>query len=192
MGGESSHFEYWPRGRDSTRNEAERVGRGKLAQAGRAPSIAGMKVSFTTKEYTRLLELVHLGLAVAGARADDPATMPERYADVAQKVFGLAEVFGCADLVEADVNGELFPNEKLTEGPVGEKLGQFVDDTFWNELVARLATRDLRAEIGGEAVEAEELAPEHEEKLAEHEDAYWREFEKDGVDHLVVLRGGRG
>ncbi|HVU23043.1 MAG TPA: hypothetical protein VHE13_02890 [Opitutus sp.] len=151
-----------------------------------------MKVSFTTKEYTRLLELVHLGLSVAGARADDPATMPERYADVAQKVMGLAEVFGCADLVEADVNGELFPNEKLTEGPAGERLGQFIDDTFWNELVARLATRDLRAEIGEEATEADELAPEHEEKLAEHEDAYWREFEKDGVDHLVVLRGGRG
>lgn len=151
-----------------------------------------MKVSFTTKEYTRLLELVHLGLSVAGARADDPATMPERYADVAQKIFGLAEVFGCADLVEADVNGELFPNEKLTGGVAGERLGQFVDDTFWSELAARLASRDLRAEIGAEAAEAEELEPAHEERLAEHEDAYWREFETHGVDHLVVLRGGRG
>ena len=45
-----------------------------------------MKVSFTTKEYTRLLELAHLGLWVAGARPDDPATMPERYAEVSQKV----------------------------------------------------------------------------------------------------------
>jgi len=151
-----------------------------------------MKASFTTKEYTRLLELVHLGLSVAGARADDPATMPERYAEIAQKVFGLAEVFGCADFVEADLNGELFPNEKLTEGVAREKLDSFIEDTFWSELASRLAARDLRAEIGAEAVEAEELAPEHEEKLAEHEDAYWREFEARGVDHLVILRGGRG
>lgn len=151
-----------------------------------------MKVSFTTKEYTRLLELVHLGLTVAGARADDPATMPERYAELAQKVYGLAEIFGCADLVESDVNGELFPNEQLTEGVAREKLDGFVEDTFWGELVARLAMRDLRAEIGAEAAEAEELAEEHEEKLAEHEDAYWREFEAHGVDHMVVLRGGRG
>ena len=79
-----------------------------------------MKVSFTQKEYSRLLELAHRGLWVTGARPDDPATMPERYADVAQKIFGLAEVFGCADLVEADVNGQLFPNEKLTDGPAGE------------------------------------------------------------------------
>lgn len=150
-----------------------------------------MKVSFTTKEYARLLELVYLGLSVAGARADDPATMPERYAEIAQKAYGLAEVFGCADLVEADVNGEYFPNEKITEGPAGERLGEHIDDTFWNELVARLALRDLRSEIG-DAVEAEELEPEQEEKLAEHEDAYWREFEARGVDNLVVLRGGRG
>lgn len=167
-------------------------GHSGLAAAGGALSIARMKVSFTTKEYTRLLELVHLGLSVAGARADDPATMPERYADVAQKVFGLAEVFGCADLVEADVNGEFFPHEKLTEGAVREKLEAFAEDVFWSELAARLALRDLRTDEGAAAVETEELSPENDEKLAEREDAYWREFETHGVDHLVLLRGGRG
>jgi len=152
-----------------------------------------MKVSFTTKEYTRLLELAHLGLCVTGARADDPATMPERYAELAQKVFGLAEMFGCADLVEADLNGELFPNEKLTDGPVAEKLDRFVEDTFWGELVQRLAERDLRTELGRDATKLgtdyteEELA-----RLEELEDSYWREFETRGVDHLVLLRGGRG
>lgn len=151
-----------------------------------------MKVSFTTKEYTRLLELAHMGLTVAGARADDPATMPERYAEVAQKVFGLAEVFGCADLVETDVNGEYFPTEKLTDGATQEKIDTFVEDVFWSELVSRLAARDLRTEAGIEVADEEELAPEQEDKLRELEDGYWREFETVGVDHLHVLRGGRG
>ena len=53
-----------------------------------------MKVSFTQKEYTRLLELVHMGLWMAGSRPDDPATMPERYADLAQKTLVLAEPLG--------------------------------------------------------------------------------------------------
>lgn len=151
-----------------------------------------MKASFTPKEYARLLELVHLGLWVAGARPDDPATMPERYGDLAQKVFALAEPFGCADLVETDVNGEYFLNEKLTGGVAQEKLDAFVEDVFWGELAARLALRDLRAETGAEPDEEGALEPQHEEKLAEAEDAYWREFETSGVDHLVVLRGGRG
>ena len=152
-----------------------------------------MKVSFTTKEYTRLLELVHLGLWVSGNRPDDPATMPERYADIAEKTLGLAEVFGCADLVEADVNGQLFTNEKLTGGPVAEKLDQFVEDAFWGELVARLAERDLRAELGKDVTKlGDEFTDEEQEKLEALEDTYWREFEGSGVDHLVVLRGGRG
>ena len=150
-----------------------------------------MKVSFTTKEYARLLELAHMGLWVAGARPDDPATMPERYADVAQKVFGLAESQGCADLVELDVNGQYFPTEKLTTGTVTEKIDRFVEDAFWGELVARLAERDLLAELGSTKL-TREFTAEEEERLQELEDTYWREFESKGVDHLVVLRGGKG
>lgn len=150
-----------------------------------------MKVSFTQKEYARLLELVHLGLSVAGARADDPSTMPERYADLAQKVFGLAEPFGCADLVEVDVNGQFFPNEKLTGGPAQEKLEHFIEDMFWVELVSRLAERDLRSELGATKL-SDELSDEEQERLNTVEDSYWREFETSGVGHLVVLRGGQG
>ena len=150
-----------------------------------------MKVSFTTKEYARLLELAHMGLWVAGARPDDPATMPERYADVAQKVFGLAESQGCADLVELDVNGQYFPTEKLTTGTVTEKIDRFVEDAFWGELVGRLAERDLLAELGSTKL-TREFTDEEEERLQELEDTYWREFESKGVDHLVVLRGGKG
>ena len=151
-----------------------------------------MKVSFTTKEYTRLLELVHLGLQVVGGHPDDPAAMPERYEGIAQKVYGLAPEFGCAELVETDVNGEVFPNEQLTEGVAAEKLDEFRDYTFWSELVSRLSDRDLRAEIEAPADEEHELTPEEGEKLRSIEDAYWREFETNGVKHLVLLRGGRG
>jgi hypothetical protein len=150
-----------------------------------------MKVSFTQKEYARLLELVHLGLWMAGARPEDPATMPERYADLAQKVFGLAETFGCADLVEVDVNGQFFPHEKLTDGVVREKIDRFVDDAFWSELVGRLAERDLRTELGPTKL-GDELSDDEEERLAQMEDSYWREFETHGVNHLMLLRGGKG
>jgi hypothetical protein len=150
-----------------------------------------MKVSFTQKEYARLLELVHLGLWMAGARPEDPATMPERYAALAQKTFELAGPFGCADLVEVDVNGQYFPNEKLTDGTVREKIDQFVEDAFWSELVGRLAERDLRAELGPTKL-GDELTEAEEERLAALEENYWREFETSGVDHLVLLRGGKG
>lgn len=153
--------------------------------------LGGMKVSFTPKEYARLLELAHLGLWVAGARPDDPATMPERYADLSQKVFGLAEGFGCGELVEADVNGQLYPSSQLTSGKVEEMINTFVEDAFWGELVSRLAERDLRAEVGSTKL-GDEWTDEEEDRLATIEEAYWREFEARGTDHLVLLRGGHG
>jgi hypothetical protein len=93
--------------------------------------------------------------------------------------------------VEVDVNGQYFPNEKLTGGPAGDKLDQFVEDTFWGELVGRLAERDLRVENGPEKM-GEELSEDAEEQLVVLEDSYWREFETKGVDNLIVLRGGKG
>ena len=151
-----------------------------------------MKIAFTAKEYTRLLELVHMGLWVAGARPDDPETMPERYAEISQKVFALAEPFGCADLVETDVNGQWFPNEKLVDGVVAEKLERFTEDAFWGELVGRLAERDLRRELGPGKQPGDDLTDSDADRLLALEDSYWREFEAKGTDNLIVLRGGQG
>jgi hypothetical protein len=93
--------------------------------------------------------------------------------------------------VESDVNGQFFPNEKLTDGPAGEKIDRFVEDAFWSELVTRLAERDLRSELGPTKL-SDELTDEEEERLGSIEDSYWREFETHGVDHLMLLRGGKG
>ena len=120
-----------------------------------------MKVTFTTKEYARILELAYLGLRVASSDSETPDILPERYADAAQKLFALATPFGCADLVEEVAEDEFQPSEKLESGPVLEKLARFTEDAFWRELVERLAERDLRAELGATKL-TEELNEEEE------------------------------
>ena len=150
-----------------------------------------MKVTFSTKEYARILELAYLGLRVASSDSDTPDSLPERYADAAQKLFALATPFGCADLVEEVAEDEFQPSEKLESGPVLEKLARFTEDAFWRELVERLAERDLRSELGATKL-TEELNEEEEKRLEEIEDSYWREFEAKGTDFLVLLKGGRG
>lgn len=81
-----------------------------------------MKVSFTAKEYARILELAYLGLRVASSGSDAPDVLPERYADAAQKLFALATPLGCADLVEEVAEGEFQPSEKLESEALLEKL----------------------------------------------------------------------
>jgi hypothetical protein len=150
-----------------------------------------MKVTFTTKEYARILELAYMGLRVASSDSETPDILPERYADAAQKLFALATPFGCADLVEEVAEDEYQPSEKLETGSVLQKLARFTEDAFWRELVERLAERDLRSELGATKF-TEELNEEEEKRLEEIEDSYWREFESKGTDFLVLLKGGRG
>ena len=150
-----------------------------------------MKVTFTTKEYARILELATMGLQVASSDSETPEVWPERYADAALKLFALATPFGCADLVEEVADGEFQPSEKLEAGPVAEKLARFAEDAFWRELVERLAERDLWSELGATKL-GDELTEEEEKRLEEIEDSYWREFEAKGTDFLVLLKGGRG
>ncbi len=150
-----------------------------------------MKVTFTTKEYARILELAYMGLRVASSDCETPDILPERYADAAQKLFALAKPFGCADLVEEIAENEFQPSGKLESGLVIEKLARFTEDAFWRELVERLAERDLRAELGVTKL-TDELNEREEKRLEEIEDSYWREFEAKGTDFLVLLKGGRG
>lgn len=149
-----------------------------------------MKVSFTAKEYMRVLELAQMGLHVAASSSEEPDVVPERYAALEQKLLELAAPLGCADLVEASPEGSYLPASKLETG-VAEKLEEFSEGVFWRELVERLAERDLRTELGPTKL-GDELNEEETKRLEEIEDRYWREFETCGTDHLVLLTGGRG
>lgn len=150
-----------------------------------------MKVSFTVKEYERLLELVWLGLQVAAAGGEEDDAPPVRYAALEQKLWELATPLGCARSVEMADDGSLAASAELEEGPARKKLDDFFDEVFWNELVHRLAERDLRAELGATKL-TEDFSDDDQTRLDAIEDRYWREFEEHGVDHLVLLRGGRG
>ncbi len=172
---------------------------------GRPPdALRGMKAMFTPKEYARLLELVHLGLMVAAPRNADGDDSPiptgplrpvgARYAELVGKLFDLAKQLGCADLVDVGADGRLIPAAKLAEDERVQKLiGEYNNDTFWHELVTRLADRDLAAQHTKQALAGGGGPPlDADARLRDLEDAYWEEFEENDLTNLVLLRGGKG
>lgn len=149
---------------------------------------------FTPKEYTRLLELVHLGMRVVEGRQGEESPHVQRYAELEQKLYELATPLGCADLVDVGADGRLAPSEKLlTDERLDKICGDFDNDTFWHELVTRLSDRDLAAEqarqsvlgTGGPSIDADV-------RLRKLEDAYWDEFETNDLANVILLRGGKG
>jgi hypothetical protein len=153
-----------------------------------------MKLTFTQKEYQRLLELTHLGMwVVTGYQGDDTAAA-KRYFELDQKLLELAEPMGSADLVEERPDGTLQPSPKLAdEEKVREIQGDFTNDAFWHELVARISDRDYSSEQAKRALTETpgvEPPPSPEERVKQLEEIYWAEFEKNDLANVIVLRGG--
>ncbi len=160
-----------------------------------------MKVSFTPKEYARLLELVHLGLHIAAPRdhgdedgAPPPRPAASRYDDLVAKLLDLAATWGCADLVDVGADGRLLLSDKIADDERLNKLvGDYNNDTFWHELVNRLADRDLAAQQTHQSLSIGGGPPlDADARLRELEDGYWEEFEENDLANLVLLRGGKG
>ena len=106
-----------------------------------------MKISFTIREYARLLELAYLGHWVVASRKGEDTPGARRYDEIFQKILGLATPLGCADLVEERDDGRLGSSPKLEEDEhVRDIIGEFENDTFWNELVGRLAEGEYAAQ----------------------------------------------
>ena len=127
--------------------------------------------------------------AVTGYQGEDTAAA-KRYFNFDQKLLDLAATLGCADLVEKNADGTLQPASKLAEDErIREIQSEFQNDTFWHEIVSRLADRDL---AGDQAKRTLEPPLSTDERLKKIEDRYWKEFEKNDLASLIVLRGGRG
>jgi hypothetical protein len=153
-----------------------------------------MKFTFTQKECQRLLELTHLGMwVVTGYQGEDTAAA-KRYFDLDQKLLELATPLGCGDSVEQRPDGTLQPSPKLAEDErVREIQGDFTNDAFWHELVARLSDRDYSTEQAKRALSdtpGVEPPPTPEERIKQLEEIFWAEFEKNDLANVIVLRGG--
>lgn len=153
-----------------------------------------MKVTFSARDYTQLLELVYFGQQVVTNLQGEETAAMKRYADITQRLLDLATQFGCADLVTVGSDGRLMFSEKITaDERLGKVLGDHANDSFWHELVHRMADRDLAAEQAGKAAQGAGGPPiDADLRLRELEDGYWSEFEQNDLANLILLRGARG
>ncbi len=111
----------------------------------------------------------------------------DRYARLEQKVYSLAGAMKCEDLIEYDEDlKEYFPAGELQDGPVMERVEEYNNETFWDELIDRLVLRDLVRRYGTEKLVKMSL----EERWEADEPVrrkYAAEFERSGIEKLEVM-----
>lgn len=151
-----------------------------------------MKINITNKEYRTLLEVLEIAdWVMHGHRTDDPKDR-ERYREFEQKIFSLAEEFGCDDLVELDQkSGRYYPTRQYEDtSPAMSFIEEFVNESLWYELTERLVQRDLMRELEENTLQSLSL----EERFAKeepYEKKYDEEFQAHGLDRLEVVSGPR-
>ncbi len=148
-----------------------------------------MNVDITKEEYLDLLDLLHIAgwVLVAHRTGDDQRT--KQYDGIMQKLYALAREAGAGDLIEYDPGlRKYYPTRKFEDSTKAMTfVDEFVDHSFWDELIVRFAERDAARQVGG----YEQLnLMSHEDLHALEdpiEDRYSEEFNEYGIDRLEIV-----
>ncbi|MBM3296195.1 MAG: hypothetical protein FJY83_01190 [Candidatus Aminicenantes bacterium] len=143
-------------------------------------------IRLNARQYEDLLKLVYLGnFVVNNFRSNRPVS---RFDDLESYLFALAKDYGLAQALDMDAEtGVVYPSQEFSQAEeLNEYLDDFLDNSFWDEIVQRLTSRDLYRKHGQESVEAmswEEIR-DIEEPIRRK---YASEIEKHGLENLEIV-----
>ncbi|MDB5178668.1 MAG: hypothetical protein JWN01_611 [Patescibacteria group bacterium] len=139
-----------------------------------------MNVQLTSDEYRKLIELAYLGEWMINAH-HDPDFQDEAAGKVLQHLLSAHPVEGAT---RDDETGEYLMDTEWTERLYDDYVVDYDDHVFWDELIERLAQRDLAKDRG---VALDDIDRDDDLfELRPLEDRYRDELEEHGLDRLDV------
>ena len=133
-----------------------------------------MQIDLTDKEFRHLLDMVYIGNWVLNStRGEDRF---KEYDDIESKLFALCKNTKLRILQE-DWNGICVPSKAYAEGGIHEAIEFYEDNIFYEILAEELSRRDMAYP---------EINEENYDEIVTRMDRYMREFQRSGVDHLVL------
>ncbi len=147
-----------------------------------------MQFEITKEEYRDLLDLLYVSDWVLHAHKtqDEPGT--KNYRKLEQKILAFAEEMGFGHLIMYEPKHDrYYPTRTFEDVSAAERfIDEYDDNTFWEELVARLAERDLIEQEGGLSKFMRLSLEERLEKQWELEKGYAAEFEEHGLENIRI------
>lgn len=148
-----------------------------------------MHLRFTEQELATLVEMVSLAANVASWNqkpgSDEGVAA---YEALEHKILEKAKHAGMGEAIEWDQERQRYAiaRDHQLNSFFQECYDEFRNESFWEELVIRLADRALIRRIGREAWEKLE-EEERRERTSEIEKGLWKEFGDRGIDRLALL-----
>jgi hypothetical protein len=144
-----------------------------------------MDLKLNKSQYETLLRMVFLGnWVINGFKDKGKETATD---DLENYLYAKARDFGLGDRIVYDEDADAHFLTAEHEEPLLEELDAYKNDVFWDELMYRLADRDLVARFGEDNVDS--MNPDERTKLEnELADQYYKEFDANGLDNLKLVR----
>lgn len=148
-----------------------------------------MNVDISKEEYSKLLELLHMASWVMHAHENETDPRREPYDAVIQKFYALAKNMGQDHLIAYRSDAHVYAPTVEFENTAQswEFVDEFMDDTFWDELVHRLAERDIARTVGGLEKTDNLTMTERFTIEAPVLQKYTQEFDAHGIERLEIV-----
>ena len=140
-----------------------------------------MKIEMNQEEFGLLVDMIYVANYVFHTYLGEKEPESEKYRVFEQKIMSHAKDFGKDNLVHWDEeNHQFFPSEEFLENSASiGYIEDFEVNTFWEQLIDRLAVRDIFNQYGEENVKKMD-DQEFLLKRNEFREKYEEEFEKNG------------
>ena len=102
-----------------------------------------MKINFTKKQYRRLIDSVFLGdMVINGIRIQEEQI--KEYEELRKYIYSFSKEMGCEDIIQFDKNDkEYYETRNNEDGGILDFLSDYDYEIFWDNIVRRLAKRDV-------------------------------------------------
>jgi hypothetical protein len=146
-----------------------------------------MKINFTKSEYRILLDVIYIADWILHAHDTEDRSDTKEYSDIFQKIMSYAKDMGYKDLVDYDERQKNYAESFIfeEESPAPGYIEEYEDDSFWSELISRLAQRDALIELKANNqhdVDTEKLYKE----ILKAEEKWSKEFSAFGLDRICI------
>lgn len=147
-----------------------------------------MKFEFTEKEYRTLVDVFTLSGMILDAYGRGEDSSRKGYFELEQKIYSYFEDVGSRDLIMRDPSTGQYVRKWSSDRSetIVKILDEYVDSSFWEELIIRMAERDMLADLELQGKDQSKLTLEERETLLrEYGDRYDREFRSNGLKSII-------
>ena len=146
-----------------------------------------IEMSFTKDELRLLTKLLYAGYYVCDSEEDSE---PEKKAKelLVDRFLQVALTYQVMDGIEYESEYDRHFLDADHEDELLEDYNDFIEDSFWDELIFRLVRRDLEREVG--ETKLRNMANlEKITKEEKHMEKYRKEIEENGIQRIGILKG---